>query len=612
MVDGGTMVGRRRSYWVGTALVVLMEASLSIGASGSGPPVISAVPARFEPASVSLTSSTRGFVLGAAPCASATCTSLVTTVDGGRTWARLSAPPAPWSATPDTAAANSGAVSQITFAGASDGFAFGPGLWFTTNGTATWTRVSLGGRVLWLGISGGYVEVLVARCTPSNSSCPSPTLQLERTAVGSDRWLPVPGITGYGQPLISLYGTDGWVAMGPKQPFTAPTSIWFTSDGGATWSRLTDPCYEPAQATDLAALASPGGGVLFELCSGNGGAGQEGKDVFVSTNGGSSAHLVGHPPLGGLKRGLAAASATDLVVAASSGADFLYHSSNGGSTWTTRVLGGGAGLSDLAFVSQFEGVVIEGHPGDAPPLDQLLMTRDKGASWSTVAISAASPTTSHRIGPSAIWRDWRTGQPAAALACAHSGNTRANLRSCIDRFMKVHAASASAIGYFNATGSYLIGFVQSGHVDLGYTLSEAPMDCGCFGAVLLNGKPPFRLPQGPSLASPAYAKLRQAYRLPSGQTGLTYPYSLLPFLESEHQLTKGGEELVLQLPLNDLCSACVTPYRARVALRFSALGTLIGTISLGPCLVTLPPANSSETIPVREPACPPTIASPPT
>ncbi len=55
--------------------------------------------------------------------------------------------------------------------------------------------------------------------------------------------------------------------------------MWTTSDGGAKWHSLPDSCYQPAQATDLAGLASPGGNVVFELCAGDPGAGSEGKSL---------------------------------------------------------------------------------------------------------------------------------------------------------------------------------------------------------------------------------------------------------------------------------------------------------------------------------------------
>jgi photosystem II stability/assembly factor-like uncharacterized protein len=130
-------------------------------------------------------------------------------------------------------------------------------------------------------------------------------------------------------------------------------------------------------------MASPGAGLLFELCAGNPGAGQEGKSLRLSTNGGATSHLVSNLPLGGLAYGIAAANSMDVVVDAVSGASFLYRSGNGGSTWGTKTLDdGGAGLYDLQFTTSGLGAVVEGRPSLGASSDRLLITHDGGATWS--------------------------------------------------------------------------------------------------------------------------------------------------------------------------------------------------------------------------------------
>lgn len=571
------------------------------------------VPAYFEPASASFISASRGFVLGEAACAHAPCTSLVATSDGGRRWVGLPAPRAPLSTGPGGDPADPAAVAGVVFANASHGWAYGPGLWSTTDGAATWTRVMLGGPVLSFATSAGFAYAVLARCYPARSRCTTPAVELMRTPVSADTseiWRAVDEIHGYSTTsLLMLRGADGWAAMGPKKSYAAPMSIWHTTDAGATWSAVPDHCYERTRATDLVAMAS-GGSTLFELCGGNPGAGQESKEVLTSTNGGRTTEPAGRVPLGGLVAGLAAAGAKDLVVAASSGASFLYRSTDSGRTWSTTMLeDGGAGLSDLAFPTATEGVVVDGHPGDAPAPDELLMTYDSGASWSVVPIAAPAP----RIGPNAVWRDWRRGQGQAAEVCVYAhppapGST-AQAKDCIDRFMVAHGASSAAVAYFDTTGTYLVGFIDSGRVDVGYSLSEVPMDCGCFGYVLLNGLHPYLVPHVASLTTAAYAKLQRAYRLPSGASGLFY-FSP-PFVEAARKLRSGGETLVLQFPLNDICNACATPYRARASYRFSAIGALVAMVSLGPCEGPKPRESGAPKVTVVEPACPRPLASPP-
>ncbi len=606
----------------GRPSAVATGSTLSAAVKLAALPAAGAVPSHFEPASVSFVTTSLGFVLGTSPCTRAPCTDLVSTSDGGRHWVELSAPRAALAVSAGgVPATGQRAVSKVVFANASDGVAYGPGLWSTTDGAATWSQVHIGRPVLTLAASGGFAEAVVESCDPQSARCSAPALHLERAAIGSGSWHVVAGVTGYSESLLSLHASAGWVAMWPKKPYGAAPAIWHTTDAGATWKRVPDHCFEPAQATDLAAMASPGGSLLFELCAGNPGAGQEGKEVLASTDGGATTHLAGRPPLGGLALGLAVASRRVLVVSASSGASVLYRSTNGGHTWTTSAMlsDGGAGLSDLAFVSPTEGVVIDGHPADAPFPDALLMTRDAGHTWSAVPISASppapvgQPSTAARIGPHAVWRGALRGQAAAAEACIFSRRptpSSAQVKSCIARYMRAHGASTAAVAYFEATGSYLISFVDTGRIDVGYTLSEEPMDCGCFGYVLLNGAHQYLVLPAPSLASPAYAKLRRAYRLPSGHTGLSYLY-FPPFLESARKRAGGGEDLIFQFVLNDVCNACATPYRARAAYLFSSVGALVGSVSLGPCLGPQPKGSAAGKVDVKEPACPPTRAGPP-
>ena len=275
-------------------------------------------------------------------------------------------------------------VSQVVFAGPSDGWAYGNSLWATYDGAHTWQQVDLDGPVLSLNSSAHFAYALVGNCSPGAANCQGPALRLERSVVGSEKWAPVPGISGYGtSAIIAVNGANAWVSMVPRDHGAA--MIWTTADGGAKWHSLPDSCYQPAQATDLAGLASPGGRVVFELCAGNPGAGQEGKSLRISSDGGSTSRLVGYLPLGGLAQGIAAAGHDNVYVTAVSGASDVYSSDNGGRTWDARIFDdGGAGLTDIGFSTPSFGAAIEGQPADGPVADRLLVTDDGGATWSVV------------------------------------------------------------------------------------------------------------------------------------------------------------------------------------------------------------------------------------
>jgi hypothetical protein len=343
----------------------------------------SPVPTHFEPGSVSFVSASTGFVLGTSPCANAPCTALVTTANGGQSWERVATPPASFAS---ASSPSSVSVSQVLFANASDGWVYGPTLWATYNGAGNWAEVKLGGPVYLLATTAHEVYAVVGSCSPSANNCPTPALRLERSAVGSPVWHTVAGISGYGTTgLLNAKGDDAWVSFPPKN--TGPVMIWRTSDSGGTWQRLPNNCYQPSQATDLAGMASPGGNVLYELCAGNPGAGQEGKALWVSNNGGTSGHVVSRLPLGGLALSIASPTTTDVLVTAVSGASFVYRSTNSGNTWATRNFSdGGAGFYDFAFVTPTFGATVEGGPQDGPSKDKVLDTTNGGATWSTVHI----------------------------------------------------------------------------------------------------------------------------------------------------------------------------------------------------------------------------------
>ena len=361
---------------------VLLGGTVVLGmASAAGSATAAPVPANFEPGSVSFPSTTTGFLLGTSPCAHGPCTALLTSVDAGKSWTRITAPHVPY-ASPSSS--SSQAVSQVVFANASEGWLYGPSLWVTHNGASSWAREKPGGPVFSLAASDGVVYAVVGSCYPNSSNCQRPALQLERTAVGSDNWQVVPGISGYGaSAMLTVNGNDAWVALTPRN-FGAER-LWTTSDSGATWRSLPDTCYQPAEATDLAGLASPGGDVVFELCAGNPGAGQEGKSLRVSSDGGTTSRLLSHLPLGGLASGIAVTGSRNVFVTAASGASDVYTSDNGGKTWSTRTFNdGGAGLNDFRFTTPSFGAAIEGQPQDGPSADRLLLTTNGGATWSPV------------------------------------------------------------------------------------------------------------------------------------------------------------------------------------------------------------------------------------
>jgi hypothetical protein len=94
--------------------------------------------------------------------------------------------------------------------------------------------------------------------------------------------------------------------------------------------------------------------------------------------------------MGGDPFGIAAATPSQIVVAAASGASWLYYSGNSAAKWGTAYMSGDGGLgwNDLGFTSATDGVVVHGpalndNNQDGRP-GQLLLTSDGGATWHLV------------------------------------------------------------------------------------------------------------------------------------------------------------------------------------------------------------------------------------
>lgn len=292
-------------------------ATPAAAASGPAAPAGGPVPAGFTPASVTAISTSTFWVLGNAPCSHAPCTSLVRTTDGGAHFVGLPAPRAPLAggANEDSIAAGGVAaadVSQVRFADAANGWAFGPALWSTHDGGAHWTPVPVPGQVLDLAAADGQVWALGGDCHPK-AGCSS--FWLRRSAVGTDAFapvsLPVP-LAGNAPPPALAVGAglvvvmDNGVGTGTQYHGT----LLVAHGASRPFARYSAPC-----STDLGGSVSAAPGALWAVCS----TGMM-SSIFRSTDGGAQFTSVpgpaGSQPNSAL---LAPASATEAFLANAGG-----------------------------------------------------------------------------------------------------------------------------------------------------------------------------------------------------------------------------------------------------------------------------------------------------
>jgi photosystem II stability/assembly factor-like uncharacterized protein len=309
------------------------------------------------------------------------------TADGGRSWARLSAPAVALSGRPDPEVSPPSSVQEVVFANDDDGWAYDPGLWSTTDGGRTWHEVELGLQVAYVAVYGKEAFAEVWHCKgASDSNCSE---SLERSSVGSSTWATVPGLPGaWAWGAFAGYGASVWVVMPSRS--NNPEPLWHSTNAGASWRKLPS-CPHPVITDALAAMALVSSTSLFEVCVTNSGAGQQGKSLRFSDNAGASSvqvsKLVGW---GGYVLSVAAANTSDVAISATSNASFLYDSFNGGKSWKVLTLpDGGAGLDDLQFAGPHLLAVVDGYPAapgsqPGPGAGRLLLSRDGGASWAAV------------------------------------------------------------------------------------------------------------------------------------------------------------------------------------------------------------------------------------
>lgn len=224
------------------------------------------------------------------------------TRDGGCTWHGIPAPRV------RLAGFSGGGVSELRFADALNGWAFGPALWTTHDGGTHWRRVGVGAGVRALAASAGHAVAVVGS---------GPRYRVLRAPVGGDAWSSVASFRQADHDIVdgdlALSGASGWLV--------GRSSLYVTADG-ASWSKMPNPCRGFSGGGGGGAwLTSTTDGVV--ACAGQGAAGSEEKAIYGSSDGGHAFTLLGRPPRGGDFNAVAANRRNTVIVAAASGASTL-------------------------------------------------------------------------------------------------------------------------------------------------------------------------------------------------------------------------------------------------------------------------------------------------
>ncbi len=370
-----------------TAGTVVIVPTPLPSAAASSSPALPGTPSGFEAASVTFVSSEDGWALGSVSCgSSAPCAAIVKTTDGGRTWTQATAPQTALHRAPVQPGSGAG-VSGIRFANASDGWAFGPDLWSTHDGGATWTQVTIPGMgagtmVVALETSDGMVHAVAWNGSGSYRIASSP--------VGTDAWqlssvqIPV-GAGPVPQIQLVLSGSAGWAVEVDR------VVVGGARLSGGTWRSWTPPCSN-AMGPALLDAATPSD-LVAECDGGIWGTPsdplQNGQHLYVSTDGGlafsrstasvpfSNVDAIAEPTAGSIVLGGTRGQATSVGVIATS--------TDAGRTWASYDLPAGSVVQYIGFTTPAQGVAIV----ETGTATHLYMTYDGGTSWTETAVAGS-------------------------------------------------------------------------------------------------------------------------------------------------------------------------------------------------------------------------------
>jgi len=362
------------------------------GPASLSPPVQSSIagsdyrpPSGFAATSVTFISGEIGAALGdatgdKAACKDSSCTAIAGTSDYGQSWFAIDAPPA---GPPD----GSSGVSQVRFLNGSYGWAYGPQLFATSDGGATWTQVEgLPGRVIDLATVNGRAYAVVAVCGGQGrdfaADCTS--FALYSSPAGSGTWRQVRGAAAH-LPVkpgaLQLTDTNGYLLAGPV--------LYAGSPSGGSWAAVkissgTVPsCLDgrgrQAVAGESGVLApvNPGSSLYLSCQSATGE-----PVIYQSADGGQSWQSDGRAGLAGLITSLAVAPASDTLVAATTSG--LYYSADG-RTWHQASVSGklpAGGFSFAGLTTEYQGVAVPA----GPAVRRIYITSDGGQTWQAASI----------------------------------------------------------------------------------------------------------------------------------------------------------------------------------------------------------------------------------
>ena len=299
--------------------------------------------------------------------------------------------------------------SSLALDGHGDAFLYGPWLYVSHDNAKSWTRSPQPGAVLDVAAVGHSVWTIESICTHvekvSLERCP---VRLLESINGGRTWeqsrtVPPHLITGLLSDgandqtyLVRTSRSAAYLMLAPlpnSHGATRVIPLWYTSNGGHTWSNRPVPCGIGALSAVLSAAPD---GTLMAICAGQPSAGEQGKSVLESTNGGRTwvtknrCLAPGTPSCSTSNIDFGYLGGIDLVTSSEAfivgGRSSLQVTHDGGSRWQVvqPLIGGSAGgTGQVVFFDASHGVVL-GQNDNNNEDSTLWSTVDGGKHWTAL------------------------------------------------------------------------------------------------------------------------------------------------------------------------------------------------------------------------------------
>jgi photosystem II stability/assembly factor-like uncharacterized protein len=325
----------------------------TVAPSTSTPAPVAVGPAAhgFVPTDVTAISASQWWVLGynGPTCASASCTRILHTTDGGSTFTSIPVPPV-------APAQGSQQAVRLRFGDAANGwFVSAAGVvWATHDGGSHWAQDSGAGSVTDLEASGGAVYAV--KCI--GSPVPVASCTLERSPTGQDSWSTFTASSGHGSlGRLNVNGAHVWVAI--YSSGGGPGSLLASADAGQHFTTQTA-CPSALGFANIYAVSSS---ILWATCA----TGTQ-ASAFRSVDGGQHFTQVAAPSIANFAS-IAGVSGTTAVVAAQA----LFRTTDGGQTFAT-VEDNQTQWAIVGFTTSTNGFAFDAQTA-------LWRTNDAGAHW---------------------------------------------------------------------------------------------------------------------------------------------------------------------------------------------------------------------------------------